>query len=330
MRIKNIEFNVNAASGALGWFGEGYWNHKWYESFFPSFAQTVGDMSFVAKTITTDLRIGNLPLDENYAPKDLFPRCIKVYPVRGFMLNAVDSSGPGFKELLATGKWQNIIRPALGISFMPVGNTLEEMLRETSWFKYELVKVIEIKRDGFASPIWIQINISCPNTGSEHQQLISDNVTEILKQFQYLRLFYDLVIDLKVNLLMPNEVIKEIWQKDLCDIVTISNTIKYGTEGLGIKWRRLFWWRKTSPLAEYGGGGLSGRPLFKPLCEKIMSVRRDCIRIPIKAGGGIFSISDIRTIRAYGANAIELGTVISLRPWRIRRLVEEAKKLFSN
>ncbi len=325
MKIKNIEFNVNAASGALGWFGEGYWYHKWYESFFPSFAKTAGDMSFVAKTITTDLRIGNLPLDENYAPKDLFPRCIKVYPLRGFMLNAVDSSGPGFKKLLATGKWQNIIRPALGISFMPVGNTLEEMLRETSWFRYELIKVIEY--NDFASPIWIQINVSCPNTEPENHQLVLDNVTEILKQFQYLR-SYLLVIDLKVNLLMPNKVIKEIWQKGLCDLITISNTIKYGTEGFGINWKKLFWWRKTSPLAKFGGGGLSGKPLFKPLCEKIMSVRRDCIQIPIKAGGGIFSVSNIRTLRAYGANAIELGTVISLRPWRIRRMVEEAKRLF--
>lgn len=325
MRIKGIEFNVNAASGALGWFGEGYWYHKWYGRFFPSFAQTVGDMSFIAKTTTTDLQIGNLLLNEDYTPKELFPECIKVYPLRGFILGSVNLSGPGLKKLLATGKWQNIIRPALGISFMPIGDTSEEILRETSRFKYELIKTIEY--EGFAAPIWIQINVSCPNTGPEHHQLVLDNVTEILEQFQYLR-SYLLVIDLKVDLSMPNKVIKEIWQKGLCDLITISNTIKYGTEGFGINWKKLFWWRKTSPLAEYGGGGLSGRPLFKPLCEKIMSIRRDCVQIPIKAGGGIFSVSNIRAIRAYGANAIELGTVISLRPWRIRRLVEEAKRLF--
>jgi dihydroorotate dehydrogenase len=108
----------------------------------------------------------------------------------------------------------------------------------------------------------------------------------------------------------------------------LTNTIKFGAEGLRINWRRLFWWRKKSPLAKLGGGGLSGKPLFEPLCQKVMSLKLDNIWIPIKASGGISSVEDIFVIRSCGAGAVEFATAISLRPWRIYRMVKTAKEIF--
>lgn len=329
MKIKNINFNVNAASGSLGWFGEGYWYHKISSLIIPFFKKTLDNLTFVAKTTTWESRQGNLPLKEDYSPRELFPKCIKVYPLRGFMLNAVNLSGPGFGALLETKRWQNLNR-SFGISFMPVGITLDLMLRETLCFRERLIKTI--LRNGFNSPFWVQVNISCPNTERDHQESII-NTTKILEMLQPLRDEYGLVIDLKINLLMPNSVIKKLWEKDLFDLITISNTLKYKTEGFGIRWKRLFWWRKTSPLEKFGGGGLSGKPLFNALCDKILSLRRENIQrgnllLRIKASGGIMSVKDVRIIKAYGANAIEFATAISLRPWRIYRLVKVAKKIF--
>ncbi len=320
-------FNVNAASGALGFFGEGYWYHRIYGFIFPSFKKTLKSLKFVAKTTTWEARTGNLPLKDDYTPKELLPRCIKAYPLRGYMLNAVNLSGPGFKELLATGKWQALERMAFGISFMPVGNTPAEMIEETKKFREELIRAM-VQRC-FHSSIWIQINISCPNTKQDHQ-ILDSHVVEILELLQIFRIELNMVIDLKINLLMPDEVIEELWRKKLCDLITISNTIKYGTIGLGIPWNRLFWWRKNSPLARLGGGGLSGKPLFEGVCCKIMQIRKAGISIPIKASGGIFSVKDVQTIKACGADAIEFATVISLRPWRVAKMVKEAKKVFYN
>lgn len=330
MKIKGVEFNVNAASGALGWSGEGYWYHKIYGFIFPSFKKTMADLNFVTKTITWEKNEGNLPLDENFAPKELFPKCIKVYPIQGMMLNAVNLSGPGFVPLLATGKLQNVKRDALGISFMPIGETISDMLWETRNFRDKLIEVLSKGsyhfNEGFqpTTKIWVQVNQSCPNTVRSDGQILA-YMRDILEMLQPLRKNYGIVLDLKVNYLVENKVIAKICEDDLCDIVTISNTIKFGTKDAGIPWKRLFWWRRTSPLEKYGGGGISGRPEFDPVCNKILSLH---ISKPIKASGGIFSVSNVRLLKAYGACSIEFATVSMLRPWRVSRIVEEARRIF--
>ena len=249
MKIKGIEFRVNAASGALGWGGEGYWYHKLFGFLFPSFKKIMAKINFVAKTTTWAENKGNLPLDKKYEPKELFPRCIKTYPIQGMTLNAVSLSGPGFQALLSAGKFQNVKRDALGISFMPIGNTIEDMLWETRCFKN---KLIEALHDGtyhfynFQSPIWVQINQSCPNTVRSDGQIIT-HMKEILGMLQSLRKTHNLVLDLKVNFLVSNELIADICKNDLCDIITISNTIKFGSQDCSIRWKRLFWWRRSSP-----------------------------------------------------------------------------------
>ncbi|MFA5109572.1 MAG: hypothetical protein WC458_03440 [Patescibacteria group bacterium] len=325
MKIKGIEFSVNAGAGALGWWGEGYWYHKIYKRLIPSFKKTAETINFVAKTTTIDPRKGNLPLKEDYTPIELFPQCIKVYPFRGMMLNAVGLSGPGFKKLLDAKKWQEMKRPAWGISFMPISNNVTEMLYETDSFRYWLLKAID--GGGFRSPFWIQLNVSCPNTEQNYQEL--SGTMRILKTLKSLREELNLVVDLKINLLMPNTAIKKIWEENLCDLITISNTLKYGTVGFGLNWKKLFWWRKDSPLKKFGGGGLSGKPLFDAVCKKIVSLRQENIHVPIKASGGICSKERIRIIKICGADAIEFATVISLRPWRIYGMVKEARKIFS-
>ena len=330
MKIKRIEFKVNAASGALGWAGEGYWYHKIYKFLFPSFKRAMAKINFVAKTTTWNENKGNLPLDENYEPTELFPKCIKVYPLQGMMLNAVSLSGPGFNALLHAGEFQNVKRNAFGLSFMPIGATIDEMLWETKKFRDKLIEVLLAESYhfyNFQSPIWLQVNQSCPNTiRSDGQILIY--MKDILGMLQPLRKVHGIVLDLKVNFLVSNALVAEICKSDLCDVVTISNTIKFGNKDSGIRWKRLFWWRRSSPLARFGGGGLSGRPLFDGVCKKIFSLRKDGIKIPIKASGGIFSVQDVRTVKVYGADAIEFATVISLRPWRVESIVKEAERIF--
>ena len=204
MKIKRIEFKVNAASGALGWAGEGYWYHKIYKFLFPSFKRAMAKINFVAKTTTWNENKGNLPLDENYEPTELFPKCIKVYPLQGMMLNAVSLSGPGFNALLHAGEFQNVKRNAFGLSFMPIGATIDEMLWETKKFRDKLIEVLLAESYhfyNFQSPIWLQVNQSCPNTiRSDGQILIY--MKDILGMLQPLRKVHGIVLDLKVNFLV--------------------------------------------------------------------------------------------------------------------------------
>jgi len=48
--------------------------------------------------------------------------------------------------------------------------------------------------------------------------------------------------------------------------------------------------------------------------------------LPIKACGGILSVKDVKKVYAAGADAIEIGTVKVVRPWRIKSIIIEAKK----
>lgn len=75
MKLCGIDFgNVLGASGVQGFFGEGYWFHKIWNSFGLSFA----GMIFVAKTATLLPRKGNMPLTWHYTPRHPFPTELEV------------------------------------------------------------------------------------------------------------------------------------------------------------------------------------------------------------------------------------------------------------
>ena len=52
------------------------------------------------------------------------------------------------------------------------------------------------------------------------------------------------------------------------------------------------------------------------------------IKTSIKGGGGIMSSDDADRMKAAGANAIEFATVAMLRPWRIKKIIKRAEKIF--
>ncbi|MFA4999735.1 MAG: hypothetical protein WC545_00005 [Patescibacteria group bacterium] len=323
MEIKGIEFKVVAAAGARGWFGEGYWYHDLYKLVFPHFEEVLEKLSFVAETTTLNYRQGNLSLrPDDFTPIDLFPDCIKIYPLKGIMLNAVGLSGPGLRCLVERNQWQNIKIP-FAISFMPVHEDLEGMIQETRDFVEVMQNLVAHKN--FQAPIWLQINLSCPNTEHQTDDLI-EKAEGLLQLFWVLREKYNILVDLKVNIFCPNELIGRIWERNFCDIITISNTIKWGSPG--INWKKEFWWRRSSPLAKYGGGALSGRKIFPLVIKKIRSVRRAGIDIPLKVSGGIMSKKAVWQVKAAGGDAIEIATVISLRPWRLAGIAREAEKIF--
>ena len=323
IEINGKQVRIVAGAGARGWFGEGYWYHKIYKALIPGFKKSIETMPFVAKTTTLSYRKGNLAFNsDNFEPSAKFPACIKIYPFQGMMLNAVGLSGPGFKTLWQSDRWQKL-KQIFAISFMPVEEEETAILAETREFMGQLRWFLndETPRPDF----WVQINLSCPNT--LHDPIRFASLTErILDTFWALRELYGLKLDLKINPYMPNAIIEHVWKNNLCDMITLSNTIKWGS--YGINWYKLFWWRRTSPLEALGGGGLSGRPIFRLIIAKLESIRYQRINIPIKVSGGIMSKRDIRRAKKAGADAIEIATAISLRPWRLAGMIKEAERVF--
>lgn len=315
MHLRRIDFgHVLNASGARNFDGSGWWYHRllgWAGLDFDG-------STFVAKTTTLNARAGNMPL-KGYSPVSRLPDCIKVYPLRGMALNAVGLSGPGADVLLASGIWRSMDRPFF-ISFMSVAGSKTERLSELMRF----VRLLQGHLP-FKAPVALQLNFSCPNVGLDPQKLV-DEMREALEITAYL----PIPIVPKINAVFPRDVAWELQDKRApFDALCVSNTIPWGQLPEQIPWRKLFG-SDTSPLAKYGGGGLSGKPLLPIVVEWIRSIRAGGFTKPIIGGGGILSVKDADLMIDAGANAVELGSVAMLRPWRVQGIIRHVNRRMMN
>jgi dihydroorotate dehydrogenase len=242
--------SVFTASGVRGFEGEGYWYHRFWEPFGLDFSGAC----FVAKTTTATPRIGNMPLDAQFRPAQLIPKCIVVKPLQGVVLNSVGLSGPGADYLIESWLKNSVQRNSrVGsqwmVSFMSDVNMGRERLLQAKQFFEKLVSLIEA--NGKAN-IGLQINLSCPNVGLNPKEML-DEVQETLDSAGQL----GILTLIKLNALVPVEVGIELANHKACDGIVMSNTIPWGKLPEQIDWKRLFGSMK-SPLASLGGGGLSG------------------------------------------------------------------------
>jgi dihydroorotate dehydrogenase len=343
MKLRDIEFGpVLGASGVQGWFGEGYPYHR--------YAKLAGlnfdGMTLVSKTTTLNAREGDMPVKKDgVTPAKLFPKCVKVKFFKGIALNSVGLTGPGAEALFKMGEWQQLTSPFL-FSFMSVAKDKAERRHELKQYcallkRYELV---------MRAPFGLQINFSCPNTDLDPTVLIHE-VGAALADARMI-LGEKIPIMPKFNAVTPPEVVKGI--QGFCDAVCVSNTIPWGKLPEKIDWKGL-WGTQTvyeqlrnpemggttvdrypveklvSPLADLGGGGLSGSPLLPIVADWVREARDIGVNIPINAGGGIMHVNDIRElVRAgivFGRDSIFLGSVAFLRPWRVRGLIKRAHRL---
>lgn len=319
MRLKDIRFErVWSASGAQGFFGEGYRFHPLFKPFGLNFYGSTP----VGKTTTLFYNKGNMALKPDLMPRDLFPDCIKVYPFKGLALNAVGLSGPGAEALFETGEYQKNTKP-FWLSFMAIGKTKEVRLQELRRYVALLKKYLP----GFRTRVGLQLNFSCPNT--------NHNLAELLEEiWECLTIASELGIPLmpKLNALVSVEAARDISYHPACDGLCISNTIPYGQLSDQIPWKELFGsdLPSESPLAKYGGGGLSGALLLPILLSWIRRARQIGITKPINAGGGILSLPDAISVfdtLGRGNNSIFLGSIGFLRPWRVAGIIRGINSL---
>jgi dihydroorotate dehydrogenase (NAD+) catalytic subunit len=311
MKLKNIEFgNVFNASGARNFFGEGFWFHK--------FTKRIGmdwtGSTFVAKTTTIEQRDGNLPLLNNFQPKEYKPKCIKVNFYQGTVLNAVGLSGPGLEALIKDGRWQERPEPFL-LSFMAVDHEQIGRVKKAVKFVEYLAPILPF----FKSKIGLQVNFSCPNVGLD----LSSLVHEARKTLDVLSAL-DIPLIPKFNATISLDAVHRIIENSTCSAISISNTIPYGKFPDKINWKKLF--GRVSPLADIGGGGLSGAPLLPIVKNWILEAKN--FPVPIIAGGGILSANDALSLIETGASAVELGSVAILRPWRVANIIKSINNYF--
>jgi dihydroorotate dehydrogenase len=319
MLIRNVWFeNVFIASGGLNFFLDGWPYDRYFKKFMPGY--TVKETSKITKTSTLDPKPGFMPLTETLQPVELRPRCIYISLwsfLKCFMLNSVGLSGPGFAKLLKENIWQQN-KDSFIISIMAVGKTLEERIEEIEG----IVKLLKKALPKFKSRIAIELNISCPNTGHDTRKLAKEAII-LLKLLEPL----GIPVIVKFNLLMSIDAAAEIAESGYCHAIDIPNTCPFSE--LPEKVKRKLFRNGLSPLAKYnfGDSGYSGPYQTTLTANWIMRFRVINKKIPVIAGS-IYKKKDVELMRIAGANAIAIGAGKLLRPWRLKGVINEAKKQF--
>lgn len=309
MRLRGIDFGyVMNASGARNFFGQGYWFHHWLRPMGLSFDNS----TFVAKTTTLEPRKGNMATenDDGMTPKKLFPDCIVVNHRKQTVLNAVGLTGPGAEVLLASGLWQGMRYPFF-ISFAALSDSVESRLNEYKAF----MALLKPHLRHFLAPVGLEINLVCPN--KEHVSMpTGEEIWEVLNILSGLHI----PLVLKMNILMDYSMGIHAERHWACDAICISNTIPW--DALPDFIDRNAWFGTTiSPLKKYGGGGLSGSTLFSLVIGWIRGVRAGGFHKPIIGCGGIMRWQDACLMLDAGADAIQIGSVAILRPWRVKSII---------
>ena len=323
MKLRGIDFGrVWGASGIQGFFGEGYPFHGAFKAFFGGLFSFDG-MTFVAKTMTLNPREGNMPRkDDGITPREWRPTCICLTPrmwKKGIVLNAVGLSNPGAEALLETGRWHARREPFF-LSFMAMRKTPSERLQELEAFVALLARHLSY----FQTRCGLQINLSCPNVGIHPEELVEEACDMLSAASSR-----GIPLAVKVNVLVPPQVAGEIAAHAACNAICISNSIPWGALPDRIDWVKLFG-SKDSPLAKFGGGGLSGAPLLPLVAEWIREARRAGVKKHINGGGGILHPRDVRMLHNAGADSIAIGSLAILRPWRLRAVIRAAQREFPN
>lgn len=310
MKLRGVEFgHVFNASGARGFYGEGYWFHKYLSGL------NYRGSTLVTKTTTLNPRPGNMPLDYKNQPVDWFPSCIVVKPLAGVVLNAVGLSGPGLETL--SGVWKTSQPSPLVISVMGTAEESQTRVVEIESMNKFLQPLAEVHGTKLA----VQLNISCPNVGL-HCQWLVEEARQMLDSLA--RLGVPLMV--KVSAAMQVRSVIDVVMHPACDALAVSNTIPWGQLPDRIDWQGLFNTYPVSPLAKYGGGGLSGKPLLPIVVDFIREIRARRLFKPIVGGGGILSQVDALSMLGAGAQAVELGSVSILRPWRVQGIIRRVNQ----
>ncbi len=328
------------SSGANNFLGEGEGpGHGWnYQNRVRRIFKPFGDLynssrvTDTSKTFTLETRDGvspgqgHMPLDENYQPREIKPRCIKFYPLSALSGNCVGLTGSGMRTeagraLLAELKKKE--RPHI-ISVAALGNTKEERISQAEKIG-DILKDIEAD---FEAPVALEPNFTCPNTGDDLKDLEND-MFDILDVY---RSRVRMPIIPKVNFMYRVNSIMKAKERGLLDAIATSNTLRWLQYYDPYIWKMIFE-TTVSPLASLDslGGGWCGWLLIKPNCRFIEELVGAGFDLPISAGGGIgcrrlwdwkMVEEDIRQYVKAGAWALEISTVLWYRPHWIRRIIE--------
>ncbi len=213
-------------------------------------------------------------------------RCVRL--IRGGTVNAVGLTNPGIDW------WIRTCYPRMRqMGLQTVVSVFPETVEEAHQFA-EKLRPLQI--------VGIELNASCPNV--PHESAVA-HVASLASALH--RAGHPLIV--KVGYDQP--------------YVEIAQAVEGIAEAVhainAVPWHLVFP-DKPSPLQKLGGGGVSGEPI-RPLVREAVANLARYTRLPIIAGGGIYTMKDLEELWELGARAFSIGTLFLLAPWRPNQLV---------
>lgn len=318
VRDKDVEFGpVFTAPGAIGFIGEGYLYQKLYRLIW-------GDLYEGAtpayKTFTFPPREANMPVREDgLTLRHLIPRCVKVRWMSGSVLNCVGLSSKGARFYFDLHEYEKKKYPFV-VTFMSAATEHDQRMAEWDQF---ITMLEEEYLPSFPDDVNFALaaNHGCPNVGIDHG-LLFDEIEEIHDKAGRITRKFGIPVLANFSPVNPFEGIMRAANHQDCAGLMIGNTIRFDYEEIGKK----VWGSATSPLLRRYGqpGGLSSPACHEYTIRCILALRAAGVKLPIIGGNGIQSVEAAALIFAAGADAIHLGVVGLVRPWRVQRIIRFA------
>jgi dihydroorotate dehydrogenase (NAD+) catalytic subunit len=285
-------FEFMAASGALAFDGRGWpweWPLRWVGLLDPTL------FTIVTKTLTRRPRRGNLRWTHPWSVVKRIPSPLAGEGQGEGVLNAIGLTNKGIDW------WLNSVSPRIPSDYKIVVSV--EADHQT-----EMVEMIQLLNG--RNIVGIELNLSCPNSPSKDART-TDKVLSMCHAAATTASF-PLIAKLSythdyVAIARGLEKMKKI------EAVSINS----------IPWEAI-WGNKPSPLARYGGGGVSGK-MVQPYTWKMVEELSQASKIPV-IGPSVWNYGDIRKIFNHGAKAVSFGSIFVHHPWRPTLFVRRWRK----
>jgi len=253
-------------------------------------------------TATRNFRIGN-----THKPRvglDEFNRLI--YNSMGLNNDGVERISARVERQIGKARTNNF---AVGISVAETPGISEEK---------RLQDVLETFSIAYKSADYLEVNMSCPNTGEERLDLDTTFMSQVFGAIE--------------NFRKKNEVRKAVYAKlspDLTNrqlLLLLDLLSQYGVNGviLGNTFpgEKLFY--HLSVLNDKGtSGGISGRPLYENTFRNTSLAKKHFPNLSVVACGGIDHGQKVRDLLNEGADFVQVYSVLAFRWMAVQKMMRE-------
>jgi dihydroorotate dehydrogenase (NAD+) catalytic subunit len=254
----------------------------------------------LAKSATRHPRRGNFipanPLTWKYIQRLPHGGMLNAY---GLTNDGAEAGAPAIKVALAAG-------------FQVIPNLYPEFAKGTEVAIRETLEATAIYQQALGADFWaLELNYSCPNSAEE----VRENVAQALKCSEAVRRqIPNLYLIAKISICHPYEFAQELERLGVNAIHAI-NTIPYEIVFPPDRY-------PPSPLADAGGGGVSGGPAFAQAYAYNRELRKH-VKLFLIMGCGVTSLEDVKKYRDIGADAVSLCTLALRNPKEAERIVRQ-------